>query len=80
MVTYHVSRGCVILLLAPGQRPEGEALRRTVQALLLAAGFPAWADMEAELFCLEGRRLLIARPRSPRLRRLAGPFPRLRRG
>ena len=79
MVTYHISRDCVVLLLAPGPRPDWDTLRQAVQALLLSAGFPAWSDMEAELFCLEGRLLLIARPRSPRLRRLAEPFPRLRR-
>ena len=79
MVTYHVSPDCVAAILSDRELPCKQDIQSAVCACLTASGYPPWPDIEAELYCLEGRRLLIARPRSPVRERLRGSFPRLRR-
>ena len=76
MIPFLISPDCVALLFPDGELPD---LRKAVAACLSGAGCPLWPDMEAELYSLPGRQLLIARPRPPLRERIVGPFPRLRR-
>ena len=59
MVTYLVSKDCVSVLL---DKIEAEDVRETVRSCLRCCGFEEWPAIEAELFRMEGRCLLIARP------------------
>ena len=79
MVTYPISPDCVAAILSDSELVNEQAIRKAVASCLEAAGCRPWPDIEAELYCLEGRRLLIARPRAPVRKRLSGHFPRLRR-
>lgn len=76
MVTYCISSSCFAAIL---EEEEALNIRQTVGVCLLAAGCRPWLEMEAELFDLEDRRLLIARPRSPCPVRLPLFSPRLHR-
>ena len=76
MVTYCISSSCFAALLEEAEAPN---IRRTVDLCLLAAGCLPWREMEAELFRLEDRSLLIARPSVPCPVRLPPASPRLRR-
>ena len=75
MVTYCISSDCVALLLPPD---VSVSVRSVVSFCLRVRGLSPWPDMEAELFCCPKGRLLIARPRPPRLTRQAA-CPRLSR-
>ena len=79
MVTYYVSSDCVAAVLEREEAVNQAAVRAAVSDCLALAGRRPWEEMEAERYGLENRFLLIARPRSPALRRLSGDFPRLRR-
>ena len=76
MVTYHVSSDCIAAFL---DASETVNIRMAVSSCLAAAGCRPWQDMEAELYDMDGRCLLIARPRPPARERLIGNFPRLNR-
>jgi hypothetical protein len=58
---------------------SGAELRREVNSALSAAGFPAWANMEAEVFTYGRARLVMARPVPPLSARGFRPGLRLRR-
>ena len=76
MVTYAVNSQSVALVFDDNERVH---IREEINRCLEKRGFPLWGDIEAELFTLPGRSMLIARPRAPRQLRFFKETPRLRR-
>ena len=62
MITYCVTARCLAAVL---DRSEAADPLDTVRKMLESAGLESWQYMEAELFENSGKRLLIARPRTP---------------
>ena len=73
-----VSEDVVALTTSDNDFSGGE-LRSAVTEALSAAGYGPWSDFEAEIYTYGPRRLIIARPVPPLVRRLQHPAPRLRR-
>jgi len=58
MVTYMISKDCISLLCA---EINPEDVRNIVSSCLELFGYESWPAIEAELFSLDGRSLMIAR-------------------
>jgi len=52
------------ILIFPCENEPGK-LRELINSALRENGIDAWRNIEAELFCLGGKTLVIARPLSP---------------
>ena len=76
MVTYCKSSRCCAALLAPGEFSDPLLACRQ---LLAQSGQEPWPDLEAELYDLGSRLLLIVRPRGPLCAAASGPRVRLHR-
>ncbi len=76
MDTYSISEDSLAILLP---RTEELDVGGTVKLMLRLAGLRPWDVVEAELFALGDKMLLLARPAPPRTKRLKGHEPRLRR-
>lgn len=76
MDTYAITEDSLAILLP---RREELNVGAVVKLILRLAGLRPWDAVEAELYVLGEKMLLLARPAPPRTRRLAGYEPRLRR-
>lgn len=76
MIPYYISQDCIAAFL---DKDEAMNIDEALACWLIAAGCTPWDGVEAELYPLGGRSLLIARPRPPLRERLKGRYPRLRR-
>lgn len=77
MVTYYISPRCVVMLVS---RDEVFVARELVSCCLKIKARRIWRDMEIDLFRLSaGETMLIARPGSPKRRRVSTTTPRIHR-
>ena len=76
MITYYA--GCDAVVLELEKEERGNTLM-LVRRCLMDHGLSPWEKIESEVFRLNGTELLIARPQGPKLCRLNGKTPRLRR-
>lgn len=77
MVTYYISPRCVVLLIS---REEAFEVRELVSCCLKIKTRRLWRDMEIDIFkCGSCESMLIARPGSPKRRRVSPAAPRIHR-
>lgn len=76
MTTYYVGEDAVVLGF---DEIDKLSIGERILACLAENDLPLWAEAEAEIFAFQGEKLLIARPRGPRLIRIKSQTPRLRR-